>query len=103
MTGAVMPTRPTIFVTRRLPDAVTERLLRSYEARLNPEDRILTPQEIAAGSAGADALIVTPADKITAELINSLPASVRAIATFSVGYEHIALDAAKARGIVVTN
>jgi len=98
-----MPTRPTIFVTRRLPDAVTERLLRSYEARLNPEDRILTPQEIAAGSAGADALIVTPADKITAELINSLPASVRAIATFSVGYEHIALDAAKARGIVVTN
>ncbi|HBT42067.1 MAG TPA: D-glycerate dehydrogenase, partial [Rhodospirillaceae bacterium] len=32
-----------------------------------------------------------------------LPANVRMLATFSVGYEHIDLDAAKARGLVVTN
>ncbi|GIK99299.1 MAG: D-glycerate dehydrogenase [Alphaproteobacteria bacterium] len=98
-----MPTRPVVFVTRRLPDAVTERLQKSYEARLNPEDRILSAAEIVEGSAGADALIVTPADKVTAELIGKLPGSIRAIATFSVGYEHVALDAAKARGMVVTN
>lgn len=98
-----MPTRPVVFVTRRLPDAVTERLQKSYEARLNPEDRILSAAEIVEGSAGADALIVTPADKVTAELIAKLPGSIRAIATFSVGYEHVALDAAKARGMVVTN
>lgn len=98
-----MSKKPIVFVTRRLPDAVTERLVRGYEARLNPEDRILTAEEIAAGSAGADALIVTPADKITAALIGSLPDTVKAIATFSVGYEHVDLNAAKARGLVVTN
>lgn len=98
-----MPTRPVVFVTRRLPDAVTERLQKSYEARLNPEDLILSAAEIVEGSAGADALIVTPADKVTAELIGKLPETIRAIATFSVGYEHVALDAAKARGMVVTN
>lgn len=98
-----MPARPAVFATRRLPDAVTERLLKSYEARLNPDDRILSPEEIAKGAAGADALIVTPADKVTAALIGGLPDSIRAIATFSVGYEHVDLDAAKARGIVVTN
>jgi len=98
-----MPTRPVVFVTRRLPDAVTDRLQKSYDARLNPEDRILGVSEIVEGSAGADALIVTPADKVTADLIGKLPETIRAIATFSVGYEHVDLDAAKARGIVVTN
>jgi lactate dehydrogenase-like 2-hydroxyacid dehydrogenase len=98
-----MSRKPAVFVTRRLPDAVTERLLKGYEAKLNPDDRILSPAEIAAGAAGAEALIVTPSDKITAEVIGSLPPSVKAIATFSVGYEHVDLKAAKARGLVVTN
>lgn len=98
-----MPRKPIVFVTRRLPDAVTERLTKGYEARLNPDDRILKPEEIAAGAAGADALIVTPADKVTKALIGMVPESVKAIATFSVGYEHVDLEAAKARGLVVTN
>jgi lactate dehydrogenase-like 2-hydroxyacid dehydrogenase len=98
-----MPRKPAVFVTRRLPDAVTERLLGGYDARLNPDDRILAPEEIAAGAAGTDALIVTPSDKITAALIGRLPASIKAIATFSVGYEHVDLNAAKARGLVITN
>ena len=31
------------------------------------------------------------------------PASVKIVATFSVGFDHIDLKAAKARGLVVTN
>ncbi|HEX6119562.1 MAG TPA: D-glycerate dehydrogenase, partial [Dongiaceae bacterium] len=52
---------------------------------------------------GADALLVTPTDKLTAEVIGRLPKSVRMVATFSVGYEHIDLNAAKARGLPVSN
>ena len=36
-------------------------------------------------------------------MIARLPDSVRAICSFSVGYDHIDLAAAKARGIAVTN
>jgi len=98
-----MTARPAVFVTRKLPDAVTARLSRSYAARLNPEDRVHSIPEVIAGASGADALLVCPTDKLTAEAIEVLPRSIRIVATFSVGFEHINLGAAKERGLVVTN
>ncbi|MGH6891242.1 MAG: 2-hydroxyacid dehydrogenase [Dongiaceae bacterium] len=98
-----MPKKPTIFVTRKLPDAVTHRLIADYEARLNANDGVLSAEELLKGAEGADALLATPTDKLNAELIGRLPKSVRMIATFSVGYEHIDLNAAKARGLPVSN
>jgi lactate dehydrogenase-like 2-hydroxyacid dehydrogenase len=98
-----MPHKPTIFVTRRLPEAVTHRLAADYEARLNEHDGVLSADQLVKGADGADALLVTPTDKLTAEVIGRLPKSVRMIATFSVGYEHIDLNAAKARGLPVSN
>jgi len=98
-----MPQKPIIFVTRRLPDDVTRRLTKDYEARLNEHDGVLSPDQLVKGAEGADALLVTPTDKLTAEVIGRLPKSVKMIATFSVGYEHIDLNAAKARGTPVSN
>jgi lactate dehydrogenase-like 2-hydroxyacid dehydrogenase len=98
-----MPHKPTIFVTRRLPEAVTHRLTADYEARLNEHDGVLSADQLVKNADGADALLVTPTDKLTAEVIGRLPKSVRMIATFSVGYEHIDLNAAKARSLPVSN
>jgi lactate dehydrogenase-like 2-hydroxyacid dehydrogenase len=82
---------------------VTRRLTASYEARLNEHDGVLSADQVVKGAEGADALLVTPTDKLTAEVIGRLPKSVRMIATFSVGYEHIDINAAKARGLPVSN
>ena len=98
-----MADRPALFVTRKLPDDVTARLARDYRATLNPDDRLYNTAELIAGAAGHDALLISSSEKMTAETLATLPDSVRAIATFSVGFEHIDLAAAKARGIVVTN
>ncbi len=98
-----MTARPKIFVTRRLPEAVTKRLTASYDATLNADDHVMQAAEILQGAQGKDALLVTPADKITADLIGQLPASIRMIATFSVGHEHINLDACRQRGLPVSN
>jgi len=95
--------KPVILVTRKLPDAVEDRLQRDYEARLNPEDRLYSPEELIARAEGADAILPCHTEKFTAEVIARLPARVRAIANFSVGYDHVDVAAAKARGIVVTN
>ena len=92
-----------ILVTRKLPEAVEERLNRDYAPRLNLHDRRLDKDELLAGAEGADAIITCPTDAFTAEVIERLPDQVRAIATFSVGFDHIDLEAAKQRGIVVTN
>jgi glyoxylate reductase len=98
-----MPQKPTVFVTRKLPDAVEARLKRDYDARLNPADKLLSAEEIMAGVQDADALLPCPTDKITADMIRRFPARLKVIATFSVGYEHIDINACKERGIVVGN
>lgn len=96
-------TRPKILVTRKLPPTVEARLAQIFEARLNPADHLLTVDELAAGAEGCDGLLITPADRMDAARIAGLPASIRVMATFSVGFDHIDVPAAKARGITVTN
>ena len=54
-----MAERPAIFVTRKLPDAVTARLLHDYRATLNPEDGPISGPALAAGAVGHDALLIS--------------------------------------------
>lgn len=97
--------RPVLLLTRRLPDAVEARASRDYRAVLNPEDRAFSGEEIAAraAEAGADAVLCCAGDRLDAAAIAALPQSVRVLATFSVGTDHIDLEAARARGLTVTN
>ncbi|MGR0182999.1 2-hydroxyacid dehydrogenase [Azospirillum aestuarii] len=97
--------RPVLLVTRRLPDAVETRAARDFDARLNPQDRALSGADIAAlaGEAGAQGVLCTAGDRLDAAAIAALPEAVRIVATFSVGTDHIDLNAAKARGLIVTN
>ena len=95
--------KPILYVTRRLPPAIEARAARDYDARLNPDDHPVTPEEILAGAAGADAVLCCPAERLDAALIAALPDTVKVIGTFSVGTDHIDLDAARARGIPVVN
>jgi len=98
-----MGKKAVVLVTRKLPHAVEQRLSRDYDARFNSEDRVYTSDELVELAAGADAIIPCHTEKLSAEVIARLPESVRAICSFSVGYDHIDLAAAKARGIYVTN
>jgi len=98
-----MSKKAVVLVTRKLPQAVEARLARDYDARFNKEDTVYNSKQIIDLAAGADAIIPCHTEKLTAEVIQQLPDSIRAICSFSVGFDHIDLDAAKARGIIVTN
>jgi lactate dehydrogenase-like 2-hydroxyacid dehydrogenase len=93
--------RPILLVTRRMPPAVEARAAAEFEARLATSD--LPMPDIVAQAQSADAILTCPGDKIDAALIAALPASVKVIATFSVGFDHIDIAAAAARGIAVCN
>ena len=95
--------KPILLVTRRLPSAVEARAVRDYEARLNPEDVPRSGADIVRLAQEAVAILCCPADRLDAATILDLPDTVRVIATFSVGYDHIAVEAAAARGIIVCN
>ena len=98
-----MTSKPRIIVTRKLPAPVEERIAGLFDAGFNPSDEVLGTDEIIARAQGADGLLITPTDKLNAEALARLPESVRIIATFSVGYDHIEVPAALKRGLIVTN
>lgn len=95
--------KPVLLVTRRLPAEVEARAIRDYDARLNPQDVPRSGAEIVRLAQGAAAILCCPAERLGADTISALPDTVRVIATFSVGYDHVAVEAATARGIVVCN
>ncbi len=99
----MMSDKPVIVVARKMPQAVEERLRRDYDPRFNERDRVYTADELIERTSGADAILACHTERLSAQVIARLPDSVRAIANFSVGVDHVDLGAAKARGIIVTN
>ncbi len=95
--------KPAVLVTRKLPEAVEERLRRDYQPRLNPTDELYTSEHIIALAGEADAIVPCHTEKFTAAVIERLPQRVKIIANFSVGYDHVDIAAAKKRGLIVTN
>lgn len=63
----------------------------------------MTTDEIVAQSKDVDAVLITITDKMRKEVIEALPANVKALSTFSIGFDHIDLEAAKAKGLPVGN
>lgn len=98
-----MNVKPVILVTRKMPDAVEARLKRDYSPILNPDDKLYSEEEIIKLAAKADAILPCHTERMTADLIRRLPHSVKAIANFSVGVDHCDLEAARNKGIIVTN
>jgi len=92
-----------VLITRKLPDAVIDRARATYQATLNNDDTPYGVDQMIELAQEMDAVLCTLTNDMSRGVIERLPDSICAIATFSVGYEHIDLEAAKERGIVVTN
>jgi lactate dehydrogenase-like 2-hydroxyacid dehydrogenase len=88
-----------------MPRDVVARARAEFDAVVvEGKDDMTAAQVIDAATAHqADAIMFSNTLPLTAEAIARLPASVRVGATSSVGYDHIDVAAAKARGIMVTN
>ncbi|OFX03400.1 MAG: D-glycerate dehydrogenase [Alphaproteobacteria bacterium RIFCSPHIGHO2_12_FULL_66_14] len=95
--------KPRVLATRHFPPDVEARLAANFDAILNVEDRLYDGPALVAASAGCDGIMCAAGDALNATTIAALPASVRIIATFSVGYEHVDVAAAAKRNIAVSN
>jgi glyoxylate reductase len=95
--------RPKLLLTRKLPDLVEARARRRYDVRLNTDDQLYNSANLLAAMKGMDAALVALTDKFSAPVIEALPDCVRMLATFSVGLDHIDLQAAAKRGLVIAN
>jgi len=98
-----MSGRPVVVVTRRLPEAVEQELSHDFEARLNPDDRPLGPEGLMEALRSADGVLCTVTDRFTSEVLAAEPRRAGLLANFGVGFNHIDIAAAKARGLAVSN
>lgn len=94
--------KPKVFLTRKLPDEVMERLMEETELEVNPEDRVLSKEEIINGIKGKDALLCLLTDKIDEEVLSSNP-RLKIVANYAVGYNNIDVQSASSLGIPVSN
>jgi hydroxypyruvate reductase len=97
--------KPRLVVAALLPGAVVARAREEFDALVHPGPADMTREEVldAAHRHRAEGLLFVNTLRFDADLVARLPASLRVGATSSVGYDHVDVAAAAARGIAVTN
>ncbi len=95
--------KPRLLVARRVTEAVAERARREFDAVLAERDLDAEAAIRAAAAHRAEGLVIGPKIKLDAARVAALPDHVRIIATTSVGFDHVDAEAARARGVAVTN
>ena len=98
-----MGSMPKVVVTRKLPETIEARLRRDYVPLFNTDDHVYSTDELIDLADGAGALLPCHSEHLDAAAIARLPGSIKAIANFSVGVDHVDLEAAKSRSIIVTD
>lgn len=96
---------PTIFVTRRVPEAGLDMLRDEFgpeNVTVYPHDRSMPHDELLRDVKGADAILCA-GDRIGADVMDAAGDQLKIVATYSVGYNHIDVPAATQRRIAVTN
>ncbi len=96
-------TKPTVVVTRKLPDVVETRMMELFDVRLNIDDHDFSEDELIQAAQSCDVLVPNLTNRVTAELIAKAGPRLKLIANFGNGTDHIDVAAARARGIAVTN
>jgi lactate dehydrogenase-like 2-hydroxyacid dehydrogenase len=92
-----------ILITRRLLKASEEKALKIFETNINDNDELYSQSKLIELSQGCDAVLTSLTEKMDEDTINKLPDTIKVISNFAVGFGNIDLEAAKKRGIAVTN
>lgn len=92
-----------VFVTRRVPQPGIDLLLEHGErVDVNPEDRVLTREELLEDVRGRDGVLCLLTDSIDEEVFEAAKGA-RIFANYAVGYNNVDVEAATRHGIMITN
>lgn len=94
--------KPIIVFTRRVPGGVIEELSKYYEVRVGNVG--VTPRKkVMKIVKGASAIVSVLTEKIDAEVMDRAGENLKIVSNYAVGFDNIDVDAARERGIYVTN
>ena len=95
-----MNSRPRVFVTRELPGEGLRRLTRQTRCDIWSHPAPPTPEQIAARARDCEGLLCLLTDRIDAALLAGCP-KLKVVSSCSVGLDHIDLEEARRRNIVI--
>jgi glyoxylate reductase len=94
--------RPRVFVTRRIPAAGLDRIVKETDAEVWPEQLPPPYDTIRAKIKDCDGLVSLLTDKIDGPLLDSAP-KLKVVSNFAVGFNNVDVPAATSRGVCVGN
>ena len=92
-----------ILITRKLIKESEDKATKTFDPIFNTNDELYSQSKVIEMSNGCDGILTSLTDKMDKQTIDKLPDSIKIISNFAVGFGNIDLDAAKERGIAVTN
>ena len=95
--------RLSVVVTRRLPEAVETRMTELFDVTLREEDTRMGREQLADAMRRADVLVPCVTDQIDAALLAQAGDKLKLIANYGAGVDHIDVQTARQRGILVSN
>lgn len=94
---------PKVLITRRWPEKVEKAMASNFDVTLNTDDTAMSREQLAQALQEYDAVCPCVTDSMPESLFASGDFKASIIGNYGVGYNHIAVDAAKEKGLVVTN
>jgi glyoxylate reductase len=96
-------TRHRVYVTRRLPEPAMALLREHADITVWDTDEVPPPREVLVAQSGpCDGLLSLLTDRIDGAVLDACP-RLKVVSNYAVGYDNIDVEAATARGVVVTN
>ena len=92
-----------ILITRKLIKDSEDKASKTFDPIFNSNDELYSQSKVIEMSKGCDGILTSLTDKMDKETIDKLPDTIKIISNFAVGFRNIDLEAAKKRGIAVTN
>ena len=92
-----------ILITRKLIKESEDKAVKTFKPIFNTNDELYSQKKVIEMSNGCDGILSSLTDKMDKQTIDKLPDTIKIISNFAVGFGNIDLEAAKNRGIAVTN
>jgi glyoxylate reductase len=92
-----------VYITRRIPDEVIELLEAHFDVEINPQDRVLSKEELLENVKGVDAVLCVITDNIDKEVFEAAGEKCKIFANYGVGYNNIDVTSATENGVIITN
>jgi lactate dehydrogenase-like 2-hydroxyacid dehydrogenase len=92
-----------ILITRKLIKDSEDKASKTFDPIFNSNDELYSQSKVIQMSNGCDGILTSLTDKMDKDTIDKLPDTIKIISNFAVGFGNIDLEAAKKKGIAVTN